>query len=269
MLISLVVMSGVMALAAQVATGQLRFFRSSAELATLRGDASQAGSIAASMFRGLSPQAGDVHVALDSAIEVHVAIGAAVACSSAEGLITIPASTGPTGNTFAAFSELPEAGDLVFALHADSIGDRWSTHTVAESGTLSTSCGALPASTAARFVRLEDPVTLDPAAALRFARPFRLSLYRSSDGRWYLGARDWNAESRRFNTIQPVAGPLGPYDRDASRTGLTFVYRDVSGAELLSPVDRHRIATITVVSRATSGRFTDSSAVTVALRNAR
>jgi hypothetical protein len=269
MLISLVVMSGVVGLAAQLATGQLRFFRSSAELATLRKDASQASDIAASLLRGLAPGAGDIEVALDSAIEVAAPTGSAVVCSSADGVFTIPASSGPTGNTLAAFSELPEPGDRVFALSVDSIGEAWSAHVVAASAGINGMCAVAPSFAAARTIRIQDNAVLAPGSALRFARPFRLSLYRSSDGRWYLGARDWNAESQRFNTIQPVAGPLRPYDADATRSGLTFVYHDARGAELMPPVDRYRIAVITVVARASWQSVDDSSAVTVALRNAR
>ena len=268
MLISLVVLSGVMALAAHLATGQLRFFRSSAELATLRGDASQAAGIAASVLRGVSPH-DDVEVALDSAIEVHMPIGTALACSYVDGVLAIPATTAPSGNTVASFSELPEPGDRLFALQVDSAGDSWSTHIVTETGALHSPCASIPGVSAARWIRVQDQATIPPATVLRFARPFRLSLYRSSDGRSYLGARDWSSESRRFNTIQPVAGPLRPYDPDASRTGLLFRYQDAAGLELEPPVDRQRLAMITIVARATSGSLTDSSSLTIALRNAR
>ncbi len=43
---------------------------------------------------------------------------------------------------------------------------------------------------------------------MRVTRPIRYSLYHASDGSWYLGARDWNDASARFNTIQPLAGPF-------------------------------------------------------------
>ena len=50
MLISLGVMSGVMAIAAHAATSQLRFFKDAGELATLRGQIGHASTIAATML---------------------------------------------------------------------------------------------------------------------------------------------------------------------------------------------------------------------------
>ena len=126
MLISLVVMSGVMVLAARLATGQLRFFRASAELATLRGDASQATGIVVSVVQGVSPQGGDIRVALDSAIEVDMPTGSALTCSASSGVLRVPAVTLATGQTFGSFSELPAAGDRVFILREDSAGATWS-----------------------------------------------------------------------------------------------------------------------------------------------
>jgi hypothetical protein len=119
--------------------------------------------------------------------------------------------------------------------------------------------------------------------ALRFLRPLRLSLYRASDNRWYLGAKDWNGAAQRFNAIQPLAGPLQPYSADPTKTGLHFGYRDSQDAELPEPVETNRIASVTIVARgestrpvhvaglssASSGRYLDSTAVTIGLRNSR
>lgn len=269
MLISLAVMSGVLALAAQFAVAQLRLFRASAELATLRRDAGQASSIAASVVRGISPAAGDVDVALDSAIEVHAPIGTAVACSGEAGVVTLAMPSGPAGNTLASFSEAPQPGDRMFALRADSLGESWSQHIVAGSLNGDAVCPAFPSAGSARSLRLEDPAIVAAGTPLRFTRPIRLSLYRSGDGRWYLGARDWSSDLRRFNTIQPVAGPLRPYDEDGARSGLRFTYLGADGVELAAPVDRARIASVTVVARTSAGAISDSLSVTVALRNAR
>jgi hypothetical protein len=267
MLISLVVTAGVMALASQIAIGHMRFFRNGAERATLRGNASEAGGIAASVLRGISSQSGDVVSALDSAIEVRMATGTAIACSSTAGSLTIPQSAGPAGYTPASFSEPPEPGDWIFALETDSAGESWSAHLIRESVAVSGACAALHPATAGRLIRIAEPRTFLPGTALRFARVFRLSLYRSSDGRWYLGGREWNAESQQFNTIQPIAGPLAPYHAEPTRTGLLFSYLDATGEPLTLPIDRFRIAMIRIVARASSGAFSDSTSVTVALRN--
>jgi len=267
MLISLGVMSGVMALAAHLASGQLRFFRNAGELAALRGQIGQASNIAASVLRGVSSAGGDIAVALDSAIEVHAATAVAFVCASTPGRVTIPEPT--LGNTLASFMERPDVGDRMSALFEDTLGVTWLTFHVAEPGTSGGVCLYFPDVPSTRTLVIREPVTLPTGAALRFTRPVRLSLYRGSDSRWYLGLRDWNGEWQRFNAIQPVAGPLKSYSQDSGRTGLQFMYRDRGGAVLLPPVDPTRIASITVVSRAALGQFDDSTAVTVALRNAR
>lgn len=268
MLISLGVMSGVMALAAHLASGQLRFFRKAGELAALRGQVGQASSIAASMLQWVSPTGADITVALDSAIEVHTPIAAAFVCASTPGRVTISEPTTP-GNTLASFVERPDAGDRMAALFEDTLGITWLTFHVAEPGVSGGDCAHFPHVSGTRTLILRELVTVPAGAALRFTRPVRLSLYRGSDNRWYLGVRDWNGETQRFNTIQPVAGPLKPYGQDAGQSGLQLVYRDKHGAVLLPPVDPTGVASITIISRATSGQFNDSTSVTVALRNAR
>ena len=57
---------------------------------------------------------------------------------------------------------------------------------------------------------------------LRVTRHERWVFYRASDGRWYLGLRDWNTAAARFNTSQPVAGPFIRALRSGERTGLRF-----------------------------------------------
>jgi len=57
---------------------------------------------------------------------------------------------------------------------------------------------------------------------LRVTRHERWLFYRASDGRWYLGFRDWNAASARFNTSQPIAGPFVRALRSGQRSGFRF-----------------------------------------------
>lgn len=267
LLISLGVMSGVMALAAHLATGQLRFFRNAGQLAALKGQIGHASGIVASVLWGVSPVGGDISIALDSAIEVHMPIGAAFACASMPGRVTLPEPA--VGHTLTSFMESPGAGDRMQALIEDTLGVTWLTFHVAEPGESGGGCLYFPHVTETRALALREPVAVPAGTALRFTRPVRLSLYRGQDRNWYLGMRDWNGKLQRFNTVQPVAGPLRPYSADAGQTGLLFVYRDDDGVELPAPVDPMRIASITVIARATSGQFSDSSAMTVALRNAR
>jgi hypothetical protein len=115
---------------------------------------------------------------------------------------------------------------------------------------------------------------------VRITRPVRYSLYRASDGQWYLGERDWNAASARFNTIQPVAGPF----LSAASRGLALEYLDSAGASLASPVaDTRAVALVRIqltgltrgVTRALGAaaaglpRRGDTAVIAVALRNRR
>ena len=107
----------------------------------------------------------------------------------------------------------------------------------------------------------------------------RYSLYRASDGGWYLGQRDWNSLALRFNTTQPVAGPfLSP-----SARGLRLTYLDSMGTSLATPVaDTRAIASIHAAFRAqtkhtvgvlaassATGKRTDTATVVIMLHNRR
>jgi type II secretory pathway pseudopilin PulG len=266
MLISLSILGCVMALAAHAARSQLRFFQGTAELSALRAQANHASQIPARALWAVSSTSGDLMIAQDTAIEFHMPIAASFTCESAPGRIAIATAT-ERGNTLASFTETPEAGDRLAALFADSASGTWLTLHVADAQQPGPACVSFPAVPATRTVVLVEPIVVPIGAPLRFMRPVRFSLYRASDSRWFLGMRDWSAESGRLNIVQPVAGPLRAHSLDPEQTGLRFVYRDSSGAELQEPVDPGRVASVTIVSRAASARFEDSSSVTVALRN--
>jgi hypothetical protein len=267
LLISLGVMGGVIGLAAHAATAQLRFFAGSAEVASVRTQISHASTIAASVLWGLSASGGDIIAAQDSAIEVYAPIGSALVCASTAGNIIMTTPTSP-GQTLASFPESPGVGDRLLVLLNDSSGSTWLTMRPASSATTSAGCPHFAAQTSSLAMPLVEPIALPAGAPLRFARRTRLSLYRGSDTRWYLGTRAWNGDVQAFNTVQPVAGPLSPYSHQPDRTGLRFVYRGADGLDLADPVDTRLIASITVVARSRSVRFEDSTSLTVALRNA-
>jgi hypothetical protein len=280
LIISLGVMAGVIALAVQMAVGQLRFFRGIGEIASLDGQLWQAAATAATVMWEASAAGGDIVVALDSAMELRAAIGTAVVCGSSPGRVTIPAPSA-VRNTLSAFLSMPDADDAVFALLEDSLGQTWLTFRVASSPSVADGCVSFP-SVAPWTFELREQIAIPIGTVLRFARPLRLSLYRASDNRWYLGARDWNVAAQRFNSIQPVAGPLEPYSADPSKTGLRFAYFDAAGAELSEGSDTRRIASVGISARGKSIRpvriagmarhapaYADSVTLIVGLRNAR
>jgi hypothetical protein len=120
---------------------------------------------------------------------------------------------------------------------------------------------------------ISGPLPAGSGTPIRITRSWRYSIYRSSDGYWYLGARDWNASTRKFNTIQPVSGPFV----SPGGGGVAFRYFDTTGATIASGSATPRaIALIQVsfrVDSALPGTFHHAIAVSaiatmkVALRN--
>ncbi len=268
MIISLVVLGGVLALAAHVASGHLRLFREIGEAAALRRQVGQASAVAVAILSHASAAGGDIALALDSAIEIHSPIGTALTCGADAGRVVIPASDARAGNTLAAFAEPPRPGDGLYAFFDDSVGATWLAFHVAAGISPAAGCAHFPGVASVWTLELREQVVIPAGAPLRFTRPIRLSIYRGGDSKWYLGARDWNGADGRFNIVQPVAGPLRPYHTDPDSTGLLFIYRDAAGATLEAPFDPARIASITITARAAASRFDDSGTLTVALRNA-
>ena len=282
MLISMTVLGGVMALVGHLATGQLRLFRGIGEVVVVQAQVGQAGAIAAALLRDVSPGAGENNAATDSALELRRPIGTGVACGGPAGRIVVPAPVAGPGNVLASFIEPPGLGDRASVLFDDSLGTTWLAMDPVAPPAASGPCAEFPGARATWTIPIGQTIAVPAGSVVRFTRPFRLGLYRSSDGLWYLGARDWNGEAARFNPVQPLAGPLLSYDPDPGRTGLHFGYWDATGEELREPVDPGRIATIVVTSRAAAkapvrvpglaartGAFEDSVTVVVSLRNAR
>lgn len=242
MIVSLVVAGTIVALAASAATGQLRFFRGAGEISALRIQLTQGAMIASNVLRDVGSRH-DIHVAQDSAAEVSVTIGSAITCASDTGRLRLTRPQA-SGATLASFIEEPQPGDAVHAFVADSISG-WIRLTVA-AAPVPASCVRFPAS-AGWLVAVAEPFVVPAGAPVRFTRRTRLSHYRASDGRWYLGLREWNVSLARFNAIQPVAGPFAPFSPAAS--GIQFSYQDEAGALLELPVDPGRVALVTVVFR--------------------
>ena len=281
LLVSLALLGGVMGIAAHFAVSQLRFFQAATEVVSLKAKLSQAGQIVGALARSVSPADGDILAATDTALEILAPVGTAIVCDATPGSILVPAPSSLRGNTFGAYYATPDAGDRIGAFLDDSLGTTWMTLMVAQPPASAGLCPTL--GVPAWRLMTREPFALSFGVPVRILRPLRISFYKSSDSKWYLGAKDWNGASGQFNGIQPVLGPFSPFNRDAERSGLRFVYRDRDGLELNEPIDTRRIAAIVVVSRAGTERpillvgtaaslpksFEDTSSTTVALRNAR
>lgn len=266
MLISLCVMGGVFAIVAHQATTQVRLYSDITRSMQARENRAQATAIAERILWSLAPSAGDLMVADDSALQMQMQIGASVVCLASPGSVIVVAGTDQRGNVLAAFSDAPEPGDRMAVLFHDSLGTTWLTVRLA-SGAVPAPCTRFPGVSGWQ-IALAEPLQLPEGASVRVMRPLRLSLYRASDSRWYLGAKEWNAALDRFNSIQPVAGPYSPYSPDPQRSGLAFLFMNRDGRRLERPVDVDGVASIAISVRSgDEGR--DSAAVTMALRNAR
>jgi hypothetical protein len=265
MLISLCVMSGILAVVSHQAASQIRLYSGIQQAAFASENRMQAQAIAERMLWPIAPQAGDLTLAQDSALQLLLPIGSSVVCSAAPGAVTVAAGSTQRGLVLAGFSDTPEAGDRVAALFHDSTGSTWLTFRVGSAPTIA-SCARFPAAQAWQL-SLVEPIALPAGAAVRFVRPLRLSLYRASDSRWFLGAREWNSASDRFNTIQPVSGPYSRYDEDPYRSGLAFIYYSRTGERLEAPFDPSRVGGISIVVRASATSKSDSAVVSVVLRN--
>ena len=184
---------------------QQRFYRGASELLYAREGVRDAMEVLASDLRGIA--AGDtVRLMTDTAIEVFAPIGSSVACQVVGGLdVGLPAAL-PSGNTLTAFLVQPDTGDLaLFYAEGEDNGSHWERHRIRgfASRSLASTCP-----TSSGLVRDEDvasgrqgyQVSLEYrwavcaawcAGSIHQARQY--SLYRASDGEWYLGYRRCNA----------------------------------------------------------------------------
>ena len=122
MLISLCVMGGVFAIVAHQASTQTRLYTGIQQAALAREHRAQANAIGGRILWSLAPQAGDVTLALDSALQIEMPIGSSVVCASTPGVVTMVAPSAERGAVLAAFSDSPEPGDRISALFHDSLG---------------------------------------------------------------------------------------------------------------------------------------------------
>ncbi|HEY4133016.1 MAG TPA: hypothetical protein VGM50_20540 [Gemmatimonadaceae bacterium] len=282
----------VLAIITGIAVRQQRIFGDLAQVTSLEAQLREAVTVLPIDMRAIAPSLGDLRDARDTAIEFRATIGTAIVCdTSADRLILYPAPSGGVGATGATrYSSFPTpiaAGDTAWLLSVSDTSERWVPYAIRAVGSVAAGECADVAPALDSAARGKSRLTITLAAAesvavgmpVRFTRPVRYSLYHASDGEWYLGERDWNAATARFNTIQPVAGPF----LSAPLNGMRISYFDTSGAVLPLPiVDLSAVggASITVHGQTrgpvraigagpVSGRRVDSASVVIAFRGAR
>jgi prepilin-type N-terminal cleavage/methylation domain-containing protein len=232
----------VLAIVAGIALRQQRTFAALTADAALAGQLRDAASVLPSDLRTAAVGAGDLREATDTSIEIRETLASAVVCDTL-GKAVILAPFGGTAATFGGAIAPIQAGDTAWILSPDDSAHPWRGHGVlGVASTHAGQCAAVgPRLSGASLAASRTTLTLDsvPAPqtligrAVRVTRPIRYSLYHASDGSWYLGARDWNDASAKFNTTQPLAGPFR-----SPGAGPVFRWFDSTGAVLASPVAR-------------------------------
>ena len=270
---------------------QQRFYRSANELLYARAGVRDALEVLATDIRGMTA-ADTVRILADSAIEMFVSIGTSVVCQRHDAVeVGLPAAVAPRGNTLTSLLTPPDTGDLALFFR-DSVenGSQWERHRI--SGFTSTSPGtSCPVDSAFRppadapngkgfVVTLSRPLSdhVGLGAPVRFIRRGRYSLYRASDGEWYLGYRRCNAVGvSACGAIQPLSGPYRSYSRDPQLTGLRFEYFDAAGSRIEAGGSPLLLARVALTARAQSGHqvvteghartAADSGTLSIAVRN--
>lgn len=289
--VAMVVAGVILSVVSAVSVRQQRLLAEVADGVAVSGRLREISSILPIDLRGTAVAAGDIRDATDTSIELRATIASAVVCdTSSNVLLLAPAIAGVT--TYASVATPIDSGDTAWVFTPGDSIDEWRSAAVAVVSTVTASSGQC----SERGPHLGDSaralpriaLRLDPAPAsarallglpVRVTRRLRVSLYRSSDGAWYVGEHDWNATTLRFNTIQPVSGPF----LSAAAGGMTLTYLDRDGARLPTPVaDTRAIAAIratfrgeskmvsTVLGSASStGKRLDTSSVVTLLQNRR
>jgi len=231
-----------------------------------------------------------VRLMSDSAVEIFSTIGSSVACTT---LGSSDIGLGPPANTGIGATSLitqPDSGDFAAIYRAAPGGTgRWERYRIKSLGTrvTATACPAMSgagsgfdASSSSYVLSLltVPPSPIRAGSPIRFVRRGRYSVYKSSDGKWYLGYRRCNAVGASVcGSIQPLSGYYRAYSSDTAKTGLSFRYFDAANGPLSASSDPLRLARVVISAKAlsaipvtldrTARSAADSGTVSAAIRN--
>ena len=259
---------------------QQRFHRHASAVLDARQGVRDAMEVLSGDIRGSSP-ADTIRLMADSALELFTTIGTAVACRSLAGTSVFLAAESATGNTLTSFLVAPDTGDLalVFTPTGDATVGSWGRYRVAGFGGRASRPGCfgdqlLPTEGFLLTLQSLPNPPIRPGSFIRFIRRGRYSLYRASDGQWYLGYRRCNALGLSgCGAIQPLSGPYKRYSPDKTETGFLFEYFDASGERMSAGSSPLSVTRIDITARAdkaparAESALPESATVSIALRN--
>ena len=274
---------------------QQRFYSGADEVLGVRAELRDGADILVNDLRSAAVGMFGLPVMTDTAVEMISIIGSSVSCALPVGqAIELPPRSLASGNTLTSLLTQPDTGDIALIYGAGQKPDsgEWETHRIASFTARSVTTTCAPAT---GFTQATDALSNSPAflltlatnpsnrirqgAPIHFLRRARYSLYRSSDGDWYLGYRRCGVSPpNACSAIQPVSGPYRR-PRSGIDPGMSFRYYDAFGAELRDASESYRVARLEIVIRgesrglvAFSGdrkqSWRDSVIVSVAPRNA-
>lgn len=275
---------------------QERFYAAATDVMQVRAQLRDAADVLAADIRGAAVARYGLPLMTDSAMELFISIGSSVVCTAPVGkTLFLPPPRLASGTVITSFLASADTGDLalIYAMPAGQPDSgRWVESRIAAFATRSvnTTCPTATGFTTdgdvagqsgyAVTLAAAPPASVRRGAPVRFLRRARYSLYRSSDGQWYLGFRRCNAIGPSIcGTIQPVSGPYLPYAKQgASIGGMAFRYFDSAGDEVVDALLSPTISRVDVVLRGeTAGavalagdarlRYRDSAIVSVSPRN--
>lgn len=264
----------------RVAAGQQRFLAAVERVMEVHRTSREGADVPLQELRAVAAASGGIYAMADDRIEFRSLIGVSVLCDmdSSRTTVSIPGRQDWSGLTSWVVAPRERDTVLIFDAASDSVPPRWRIHALASAPSPGGRCPmasglARTAAEESDALSFELAPPLEPSigagASLRIFRRARYQLYRSGDGRWYLGFLDCApARSAPCSTIQPVSGPFAP-------GGVRFAFHDSAGAVTANPT---RVARIDIVSRAESdaplramgfalGTYSDSALASVALRN--
>ena len=144
--------------------------------------------------------------ARDTALQLRALVVTGIACD--DGMAAATFAPDDEGNPEALWGNAPRVGDSLW-WYAPQSTPAWRGAPIVSSDSVFVPClSAGSAAGPARRVAISGVAdTIPVGAPLRVTRPARYSFYRSGDGSWQLGIRDWIAGDH-FGAPQPVAGPF-------------------------------------------------------------